>query len=181
MPRLYEGTIDELDQLVLRNQIADELAEAYQKHYFRNVGESEFRSWQQSLNLLNNAFRYSSLKDNRVVIEYELPYSSRRIDVLIFGKNSEQKDNIVLLELKQWSNDHVHHSENEGNVLVDIRTRKEVAHPCLQVEGYHFDLIDFMGVFEEADPPQLSSSAYCHNYSRKDEAVLFAPKFSHYF
>lgn len=176
---LYQGTILEFNEDVMHNRIADRTAERYCVYYNRNPGESERRSWTRSLTVLNNSFIYSGLKDNYVVVEYELPYTSRRIDVLLFGKDYENNQNIILMELKQWSNDNVDNCESDGNVCVDYgRFRKEVPHPSLQVQGYYFDLKDFLTIFSESDAPELSSCAYCHEYAKnKKPDVLFSAKF----
>lgn len=176
--RLYEGTVTQFREDVIQNKIADIISNNYFDYYSKNVSPSEKNSWNISLNFMKNAFDYSELEGNKVIIEYELPYSTRRIDVLIFGKNPNEEDNIVLIELKQWSNENVEDCETEGNVIVDFgRFKKEHAHPSLQVEGYHYDLKDFMTVFEEKPEISLSSCAYCHNYSRQGNSVLFFPKF----
>jgi DUF2075 family protein len=179
--RLYEGTIDEFRQDVIQNQVSDIISHNYSIHYGRSVAPSEKNSWTNSLNFVKNALDFSQLNDNKIVVEYELPYSSRRIDVLLFGKNEQKVDSIVLMELKQWSNDNIEDCETEGNVIVDYgRFRKEQAHPSLQVEGYHYDLKDFMTIFEEKISPKLSSCAYCHNYSKVKDNVLYFSKFSKY-
>jgi len=175
--RLYEGSIKEFSSDVVHNRIADILKDNFLAYYKRSPSESEYRSWQQSLNFLNNAFTYSDLANNKVIVEYELPYSTRRIDLLIFGKNNKDKDTVVLMELKQWSNENVYDCENEGNIIIDFLGKREVAHPCLQVEGYHFDLQDFLSVFNDDEPLHLDSCAYCHNYSKQKENILLLPKF----
>src|SRR3989338_1219754 len=178
--RLYEGTIQAFSDDVANNRLADRIKNSYTNHYRKSPLESEYRAWQQSLNVLNNSFVFSSLIENRIVVEFELPYSSRRIDVLLFGTGADDRENIVLIELKQWSNEYVEDCETEGNIIVDYGNRKaEQAHPSLQVQGYHFDLKDFFAIFEEQEMVGLSSCSYCHNYARRDsENVLFYPKFS---
>jgi DUF2075 family protein len=178
--RLYEGTISDFNTAVLQNQIADHIASRYERHYKRRVSPSEYRAWQQSLNFLNNSFEYTGLTDNNLIIEYELPYSTRRIDALIFGRDQHDTDSVVLIELKQWSNDNVEDCPADGNVIVDYgRFKKEQAHPSLQVQGYHYDLKDFLTVFSDSPEIGLNSCAYCHNYSRlAPHAVIFLPKFS---
>ncbi|OGW78772.1 MAG: hypothetical protein A3C51_06235 [Omnitrophica bacterium RIFCSPHIGHO2_02_FULL_46_20] len=178
--RLYEGSISQFSDDVIHNRIADIVEKNYKLYYYKSPSESEYRAWSNSLNILNNSFTYSGLKDNQIIIEYELPYSTRRIDVLIFGKSASHKDSVVLMELKQWSNDHVYDSENEGNVFVDFHGKREVPHPCMQVEGYHFDLIDFLKIFQEDPRTELNSCAYCHNYSKFANNVLGLPKFERY-
>lgn len=175
--KLYEGSIKKFSGDVIHNRMADILRDNFLAYYRRPPSEPEYRSWQQSLNFLNNAFTYSDLTDNRIIVEYELPYSTRRIDILVFGKNNANKDTVVLMELKQWSNEHVYDCENEGNIIIDFFGKKEVAHPCLQVEGYHFDLQDFLSVFNTDNPVHLDSCTYCHNYSKQKENILSLPKF----
>ncbi len=176
--RLYEGSLEEFKEDVLTNKIADKIVETFQEYYRKRATPSEKNAWNNSLNFMKNAIDYSKLEGNKIVVEYELPYTQRRIDVLLFGKDNENKDNIVLIELKQWSNENVHDCETEGNVIVDFgRFTKEHAHPSLQVEGYHYDLQDFMKIFEETPPISLSSCVYCHNYSKDGYNVLYFPKF----
>ena len=176
---LYEGTIEQFGQDVMQNCVADRAAEKYRAHYNRNPGDREYRSWAISLAILNNSFLYAGLKDNYIFVEYELPYSSQRVDVLLFGKGLKGEENVVMLELKQWSNDKVLDAGSEGNVIVDYGTfKKEQAHPSLQVEGYYFHLKDFVKIFSERNAPNLSASAYAHNYSKSSDAVLFSDKFT---
>jgi uncharacterized protein len=177
--RLYEGTIAEFSKGVIENAIADQIGASYERYYQRRVGSSEFRAWQQSLNYLRNSFDYSGLVENKLIIEFELPYSTRRIDVLLFGRDDHKCESVVLIELKQWSNDNVQDCPAEGNILVDYgRFKKEQAHPSLQVQGYHYDLKDFLTIFSEEPEISLNSCSYCHNYSRiGDNLVLFLPKF----
>ncbi len=178
--RLYEGTIGDFNRSVIQNQIADQIDSSYKQYYKRRAAPSEYRAWQQSLNFLRNSFEFTGLTDNKVVIEYELPYSTRRIDALIFGRDSNDTDSVVLVELKQWSNENVTDCASDGNVVVDYgRLRKEQAHPSLQVQGYHFDLKDFLTLFRETPATKLASCAYCHNYSRLGpNPVIFFPKFA---
>lgn len=179
--RLYEGAVGQFMEDVTHNRIVGIISDNYESHYSKKVNPSEANSWNNSLNFMKNALDYSNLDDNRIVVEYELPYSSRRIDILLFGKNPDNQDNVVLIELKQWSNDNVEDCETDGNVFVNFgRFKKEHAHPSLQVEGYHYDLKDFMTVFEDKPMVSLSSCAYCHNYSRTINAVLYLPKFEEY-
>src|SRR3989344_9103659 len=175
---LYEGTIETFNEDVMQNCVADRAAEKYASHYNRKPAPSEYRSWQNSLPILNQAFRYADIRDNKILLEYELPYSSQRIDVLLFGKSVDDTENIVILELKQWSNDGLKESDSEGNVLVKYASWKEQPHPSLQVEGYYFHLKDFKKVFEEKNAPVLSGSTYAHNYSRQNNPILFSDKFS---
>lgn len=175
---LYENTIERFQEDVMQNSIADRAAERYRTYYNRSPGSAEYRSWAHSLAILNNSFTYADLKDNHIIVEYELPYSSLRIDVLLFGKDESDQENVVMLELKQWSNDNVYDTDSEGNVLVDYgRFKKVQAHPSLQVQGYFFHLKDFIQIFSDKSAPQLSASTYAHNYSKNGDPILLSNKF----
>ena len=39
--------------------------------------------------------------DCQVAIEYNIPQTSKRVDFMILGKDANDKDNIVIVELKQ--------------------------------------------------------------------------------
>jgi uncharacterized protein len=177
--RLYEGTIAEFNAAIIRNELADQLSFNFQQYFHRPANPMEQRAWQQSLNYLKNSFEYTGLQNNKIIIEYQLPYSTRRIDVLLFGRNHRQNESVVLMELKQWSNENVEDCPAEGNIIVDYgKFRKEQVHPSLQVQAYHYDLKDFITLFTENPELVLDSCAYCHNYSRLGEnPVLFLPKF----
>jgi DUF2075 family protein len=175
--RLYEGDVRQFRSDVINNRIADIMATKYQEYFHRTVGRSEYRSWENSLNFLKNAIDYSDLTENKMILEYKLPNNNSRIDALLFGRHAEI-DSIVIIELKQWSNDGVFDSSIDGNVEVEINGRRiQVAHPSFQVEGYYYGLIDNLTVFEERPEIKLYPAAYCHNYSRIKDRVLYQDKF----
>ena len=176
--KLYESVVKKFKEDVGQNKIADKISNQYQEYYKRRANKSEVRSWTNSLNFVKNVLEYAPIEENKIIVEYELPYSEKRIDVLLFGKDSNGNDNIVVIELKQWSNESVEDSENEGNVFVDFgQFKREHPHPSLQVEGYCWHLKDFLTVFDEEPKILLSACVYCHNYNKGENEVLYLPKF----
>ncbi|MCG9971157.1 DUF2075 domain-containing protein [Gramella sp. YB25] len=136
---------------------------------------SEITSWQNSLPRVRDLIELADLKDNIIAIEYEVPYNQSRVDVLLFGKDKDNNDNVVLIELKQWSS--VTALVDEGN-FVETYTGggdRIVPHPSQQAKGYHNYLKGFIQEFETLPEMQLFSCAYCHNYSRTDDEGLFDP------
>jgi uncharacterized protein len=173
--RFYEGTSAEFIEDTMENQIADKLRFAYEQHYGRRANSGEVMAWNNSLQFLKNIVVQAELKDNMIVIEYELPYSINRIDCIIFGADETDKEHAVVIELKQWEN--VQDSEIEGNIITFVGGANRMhAHPSIQVRGYHLQLQDFVYCFNEYPPMQLSSCVYCHNYTHMNP-VLFLPKF----
>jgi DUF2075 family protein len=172
--KLYTGTSEQFITDVLENRLADKLRAAYESYYYRMAGQQEVVSWTNSLQFVKNIIEYASLKDDMVVVEYELPYSNRRIDCLLFGKGPDQRSNAVIVELKQWSKVENCDIENEVLTFTGGANRFE-AHPSYQAQGYYSYLKDFVEVFGN-DAVNLSAISYCHNYSRTSD-VMFGPKF----
>ncbi|MBI2667725.1 DUF2075 domain-containing protein [Candidatus Woesearchaeota archaeon] len=176
--RLYEDAIKNFKQDVIQNKVADKISNRYQEYYKKRASPSEVRSWINSLNFLKNVLEYAPIEENKIIVEYELPYSEKRIDVMLFGKDEQGNENIVVIELKQWSNENVEDSENEGNVRIDYgKSKVEMPHPSLQIEGYEWHLKDFLTVFEEEPGILLSACVYCHNYNKGENETLYLPKF----
>ncbi|MBI2545389.1 MAG: hypothetical protein HYW22_02200 [Candidatus Aenigmarchaeota archaeon] len=154
--RLYEGTVGEFKRDVLNNEIADIVAKNYLEKIQRKVNESEYRSCESSLRVLKDSLDTPELINNKIVIEYKLPYSERRIDIVLFGKSIDNKDTIVIIELKQWSNNSVKDTEIEGNLEIDYGNHiSQSEHPCFQVEAYVIDMNDFIKVFQDTPKIEL--------------------------
>ena len=173
--RLYSGTVNEF---LTDTAIVENLVNAYKKCYGFVPNRPEVNSWSNSLQAVRLAIYHSKLDntDIHVVVELELPYNRRRIDVVLFGSDSSNDSHVVVIELKQWQS--VEKSEMEGNVLTYIAgSLREVAHPVSQVKSYHYYLKDFVTLFSEEQATNLSSCVYCHNYPSRDE-ILFDPTFS---
>lgn len=172
---IYKGPTEEFIEHNRYNRIAEIMDEAFLSVTGRHAGASEYASWQNSLTRVRDLIEIAGLKDNYIALEYSVPYNSQsRIDCLLFGKTSTT-DNVYLIELKQWTK--VEATEIEGNYVETYTggNRRIVVHPSQQVKGYHNYLLDFVEEFQSSDPLELTSCAYCHNYSRSDASGLFNP------
>jgi len=173
--RLYSGLGDQFLKDVRYNTLSEKLRKAFESYYGRSVALSELHSWNNSLQYVANLVDENNLLSNMIVLELELPYSSYRIDCMFFGKDKNNEDNVVVIELKQWSE--VQDCDVENNIITRFGgSEVMVSHPSFQVEGYHFFLKDFYEIFEE-DNIDLSSIVYCHNYTKSTNTILFSPKF----
>jgi hypothetical protein len=174
--RLYSGTSKQFITDAVKNQIADKLGNAFFQYYRRKPSIGEFHSWQNSLTALSNLFQFAGLVDNGIMLEYELPLTSLRLDCIICGRDSQAEDRAVIIELKQWSDTEPTDLENE--VLTYVAGRKrEVLHPSVQVSRYKNFLADQHTAFYEEDHIKLDAIAYLHNYSYKASDAIFDEKF----
>ncbi|MBL8021387.1 MAG: DUF2075 domain-containing protein [Leptospirales bacterium] len=170
---IYQDTTPRFRRLVVENRIVDVLTDNYAIRLGHRPPAGELGAWQNSLSRVRDLIDEAGLDDNIIALEYEVPYNQSRIDCLIFGRGKGNSENVVLIELKQWSS--VQALQEEGNFVETFvgGAERTVPHPSQQVRGYHDHLKSFVAAFEQPPPLKLFSCAYCHNYSRTENEGLF--------
>src|SRR5271167_2331918 len=69
----------------------------------RGVSQAEVRSWKASLMEIAKVLNEDEIPGNcGVAIEYGIPQTAKRIDFLLSGKDGKQRDQLIIVELKQW-------------------------------------------------------------------------------
>jgi len=174
--RLYAGTSQQFIQDTIQNQIAEKLKLAFFDYFRFNPSPAEINSWKNSLRAISQVFQYANLLDHGVILEYQLPLTSKRLDCIISGKNKEYEDNAVIVELKQW--DKCEEANGENEVLTWVGgAKREVLHPSVQVGRYKMYLEDTHTAFNSENPIILNACTYLHNYNFYSEDILFSNKF----
>ena len=169
---IYNNEQDKFFKDVLLNKFADAMKENFVISFGRNPGEPEYNSWRDAGEKIKNLIELGDLKNIHVAFEYQIPYTQKRVDCLLFGKNKLEKGIIVHIELKQWQK--VEALDCEGN-FVETYTGgglRKVVHPSQQVKGYHDYIKGFVEVLEE-DKLDLIGCSYCPNYRKKEGEGLF--------
>jgi len=170
--QLYVGTTTDFLRESIHNAIAQRLSQAFEAHYRYKPSPGEYRSWQNSLSSLSEVIREGQLNDQGILLEYQLPLSSKRLDAMLTGRDSA-RDRAVIVELKQWDS-----SELGSNVDL-LRTwvggsQRDVLHPSVQANQYRRYLEDTQDVFHSSqDKISLNACAYLHNYHPSDSDPLF--------
>src|SRR4030042_438082 len=174
--RLYSGSSKQFIDDAVRNQIAQKLSDAFFYYYRYKPHPGERRSWQNSLSKMSELVQYAELLDHGIILEFQLPQSSKRLDFLICGKDEFRSDNTVVVELKQW--DICEEAEGPNEVITYLNgIKREVLHPSAQVGQYEMYLSDTHTAFYEDNPIKLDACSYLHNYFKNPEDVIFADKF----
>lgn len=178
--RLYSGTSNEFVSDTARNQIASKLETAFFDYYRYSPHKSEVMSWRNSLSAMAHVINLGELHDQGVILEYELPLSSKRLDCLLCGTDTAGQDRAVIVELKQWEK--CDPCDVDKVVLSWLGGRKrEVLHPSVQVGQYQRYLADSHTAFHEGRRPiVLDSCAYLHNYRLIANDPLIDSKFAPY-
>lgn len=176
--RLYAGTSQQFVADTVHNQIAEKLKYAFFSYYRSNPSPAEINSWRNSLRAVSQVFQYADLMDHGIILEYQLPLTSRRLDCLIVGRDSTDNDNAVIIELKQWEK--CDHAEGENEVLTWIGgAQREILHPAAQVGRYKMYLEDGHSAFHEGTSPiRLNACTYLHNYTFFENDPLLSSKFT---
>ncbi|WP_311922878.1 DUF2075 domain-containing protein [Microbispora sp. H10836] len=137
-----------------------------------NPGASERRSWDHSLPVLARDLVEAGLGGVEMLLEYQLPLTSKRADVILAGVDRHSGDDTyVIVELKQWS--HAELYEDDADlVLVPGMGYHPKLHPVLQVRGYCDYLADFVSTLEHRRDA-VRGVAYLHNANDLDIHDLY--------
>ena len=101
---VYTSTKKDFINDVNNYPIEDLILKKFEEKLKRTTGQSEKESWRDSLPYMSQVLSDSEIPDNAgVLIEYMIPQSSFRVDFIITGVNDENKENVVIVELKRWS------------------------------------------------------------------------------
>lgn len=176
--RLYAGTSLQFIEDSTQNQIAEKLRDAFFYHMRYEPPTSEVKSWQNSLRAFAQVLTSAKLLDHGIILEYQIPLTSLRLDAMVSGHDAEERANAVIVELKQWDVTQPSDGENEVVTFVGGRQR-EVLHPSVQAGRYRTFLEDVHTVFyDESDPVHLWACSYLHNYPFDKADPIFADKFT---
>ena len=176
--RLYSGSSIDFVSDSVHNRIAEKLRDAFFHYYRYHPPPAEVNSWRNSLRAMAQVLDLARLKDHGVILEYQLPLTSKRLDCLVSGKNGESRDQAVIVELKQWERSEPADGENEVTTWVGGSDR-EILHPSVQVGQYTRYLSDNNTAFHRgSEPVSASGCAYLHNYAFQAGDPLLSDKFA---
>ena len=140
---IYNDSLYGFRNNVTLNKMPEILLENLRLKGLSGGSPSEVNSWNNSLQFMKNVLddHYFS-KDCQVAIEYNIPQTSKRVDFMILGNNGG-KDNIVIVELKQWAKVEKVDENCPHLVLSDLRAHEPVPHPSYQAYSYKCLILDY--------------------------------------
>lgn len=156
----------------VEHRLADLLAEQMTIRGGRRPSAGEYRSWQRSLPALRADLLAAGLDDVEMLVEYQLPLSSKRADVVLAGRHPVTGGpSYVVVELKQWSSAQAF-EDSDSLVQVEQYGHRPVTHPAVQVRAYCDYLLDFTASLE-GQRDRVAGAAYLHNATDHGVADLF--------
>lgn len=160
-----------------QRDIVRRLQVSFFDYYRYQPTESEKNSWHHSLHALAAQIKRTKLLDHGLILEMQLPLTSRRLDCILAGSDDRGADNAVLVELKQWT-DAAPADEDKCVSVSWGHAVRILQHPSYQVKYYAEYLRDYRTVFYEDGAVELTPCAWLHNFQRDpDSALLDYKKF----
>ena len=147
------------------------LSEQYRHRLARSAPPAEVRSWERSLDVLSHDLLDAGLEHVEALVEYQLPLTSKRADVVLCGTHPRTGlSQFVVVELKQWSRAHM--AEDSADLCV-LEGRGTRLHPVEQVRRYCTHLRDFAAALDSDAVAPVAGVAYLHNATDFDLADLW--------
>jgi uncharacterized protein len=159
---LYVGSSQQFIDDTFHNRIAEKLRQSFFQAFRYNPPMSEVNAWQNSLRAMSSVLQHAALTDQGILLEYQLPMSSKRLDCLITGRSDAGSRSAAVVELKQWQQTEPSALDDCVVTFVGGRLR-DVLHPARQVGQYRNFLIDTHTAFND-EGIALAACAYLHNY-----------------
>ena len=161
---IYRATKKQFVEDVFNNTIADNIDEAFFEHLGRHTSPNEVRSWQNSMQYMSRVVNTPELPDEAgVAIEYQIPLTAKRVDFIVSGLNSKKREQLVIVELKQW--EQAEPTQKPGIVVTRFQHGKaETAHPSYQAWSYVYMLQNYNLTIQERGV-DICPCAYLHNYT----------------
>ena len=194
---LYQAPQEQFIREVERNLVSQKMRHTAEQAGIHSA-ENEIASWENNAPHIARLLTQCGAKDSYVTFEFLVPFSRKRIDCMIYGTGEDNSENVIHIELKQWSNKTVGVADSDGNFTADDAANRQpddiifnveaftghanriVAHPSQQVKGYQGYLSNFIEVFSNHEV-SLTGLAYCYNYTKNDTkkpSVLFDTKYA---
>ena len=150
------------------DSLVETMLQQYMSDYQTAVGESEQRSWRNSLPALAEDLAAAGLDAVDVLLEYALPLTSQRADVILAGTHPETGNpSFVVVELKQWTS--AEPFEGDDALVSVTRLPEPVLHPARQVDGYRRYLTNYLVNLHDHEE-WVGAVAYLHG-AQNDEGV----------
>ena len=174
---VYRSTKQGFQADVDKGEIDLLIQKAFQEKLHRRTSQKEVDSWWGSLHFMSTILNDNDIPENTgVAIECQIPQTSKRIDFILSGRDCNSRENVVIVELKQWTKAEL--TEQDGIVRTALgKGLHATSHPSYQAWSYAAMLEDFNETIRD-DSIGLMPCAYLHNY--EEDTVIRNPFYQEY-
>ena len=161
-----------INSCLFNKSIAEEIKQGMYNAGYPHVMDNWVSSWENSLPQIAKALKDSSIdKDVDVAVEYRLKHSLERLDFLIYGVDDKNKKNMVIIELKQWSQVDKSGALNKVHTMVAKGHFEDHFHPSYQAYNYAGQLKSF-NEYVQNEKMGIKSCSYCHNMDEGYKSIM---------
>lgn len=173
---VYSATKGQFNDDVIMNRISGIILDNLRSKHISGGQDPEFNSWQNSLQFMRNVIEDREIPDDvNIAIEYQIPRTSKRVDFMIAGADDSDKNNVVIVELKQWTK-----VEKVDDIMLHSvkaftgGANRMVNHPSYQAYAYSTFIKNSSEQVQDEDIG-IVPCAYLHNYDPAYAYVLADP------
>ena len=179
---VYSADKRQFVQDVKQNVIATKILDLIRERGLNAGQEREFMAWHNSMVFMRNIVDDTDIDDDvQIAIEYNIPQTSKRVDFIISGADENNKENIVIVELKQWSKAEIVDDDMHFSVRTFVaNSNRIVCHPSYQAYSYSRFLANYSQTLYDRDI-HLIPCAYLHNYLPAYKEALSADIYKDWF
>lgn len=160
---VYKGTREDFHHDCIYGEIARRLERVFKDNHLVGGTAGEVRAWDSSLPIMDSVLEIADVPgDVYVSIELQIPLTAKRIDFLVSGYDDKGQENVVIVELKQWSDCEPTDYPGLVNTYVGGGSRN-VAHPCYQAWSYAATIENFNDAYQKWNL-SLHPCAFLHNF-----------------
>ncbi len=167
---------------VKSNVIATKILDLIRERGLNAGQEREFASWHNSMKFMRDIVDDSEIEDDvQIAIEYNIPQTSKRVDFIILGTDADGKENIVIVELKQWTKAEKVDDDMHFSVRTYVANENRiVCHPSYQAYSYSRFLVNYSQTICDRGI-HLIPCAYLHNYLPAFKSALSSEIYKEWF
>lgn len=177
---IYEKTKREFIDDCASANIKNILIQAFLDKGLSVPNNKETRGWYSSLKPMRDVLKCSNIDDDVTIgLEYHLSYGGR-IDFLMLGDNdyTNEKENLVVIELKAWSEAAVYDENSPIAVKSDMCNGREPSkHPCYQAAQYKYDLESWNKTIQDKNIT-IYPLGYCFNLDESYRQTLIGEPYT---
>lgn len=171
MSALLRETANRVKEMAVSKTLVEKLSAQMLFQMGNSPSPAEKRSWENSLVEISELFIQCGLGDVNLLVEYQLPYSSKRIDVIALGSSPKNESpTVIVIELKQWTNASIIEGALDS-LKIDSYGNTPILHPAVQVSRYCEYLSDFNRYVSDENT-NLFGIAYLHNWMDSKNSAL---------
>jgi hypothetical protein len=171
MSALLRESANRVKEMAMNDTLVEKLASQMLFQMGNSPSASEKRAWKNSLVEISGIFVECGLGSISFLIEYQLPYSSKRVDVVAIGSDPKtEQPAIMAIELKQWTSASIYEGALDA-LKIDAYGSTPILHPLTQVSRYCEYLSDF-NQYLSGEHIKLYGVAYLHNWLSPNNSAL---------